>query len=123
MDTVSSSAIALAHLRLSVTDLAGAIDFFEAMGAVTDVRQDKFAVVELGARTRLQLTQSATEVRAGANLQFDFRVEDIDAAWRAYEAKGLNPGEIERHNPGHDCFILLGPDATAVKINGAYKPN
>ena len=121
MDTVSSSAIALAHLRLSVTDLAGAIDFFEAMGAVTDVRQDKFAVVELGDRTRLQLTQSATEVRAGANLQFDFRVEDIDAAWQDYDAKGLNPAEIIRRNPGHDSFLLSGPDACEVKINSGFK--
>ena len=123
MDTVSKSAITLAHLRLSVTDLTQAVEFFEALGGHADTHRENFTVVELGDRTRLQLTQTKEKIAAGNTLQFDFRVEDIDAAWRAYEAKGLNPGEIERHNPGHDCFILLGPDATAVKINGAYKPN
>jgi catechol 2,3-dioxygenase-like lactoylglutathione lyase family enzyme len=121
MEPDSKSAIALAHLRLPVTDLATAIRFFEALGGSADVRQDKFAVVALQDRTRIQLTVTEAGAAAGPDLQFDFRVGDIDAAWRDYDAKGLNPAAITRQNPGHDFFILLGPDGSEVKINGGYK--
>jgi catechol 2,3-dioxygenase-like lactoylglutathione lyase family enzyme len=121
MDTVSKSAITLAHLRLSVTDLTQAVEFFEALGGHADTHRENFTVVELGDRTRLQLTQTKEKIAAGNTLQFDFRVEDIDAAWQEYDAKGLNPAEIIRRNPGHDSFLLSGPDACEVKINSGFK--
>ena len=120
MDTPSESAVALAHLRLSVTDLSAAVAFFEAIGARLDTGRDGFAVVELRDRTRLQLSRSAAAVPAGGALQFDFKVEDIDAAWRDYDAKGLNPGRITRRRPGHDSFLLEGPDSCAVQINSVF---
>ena len=115
------SDIALAHLRMSVSDLSEDISFFEAIGALEDVRRGSFAVVELRDRTRLQLRESKEDVAAGSPLQFDFKVEDIDAAWRAYDAKGLNPKEIVRRNPGHDSFVLDGPDSCEVQINSGFK--
>ena len=38
------SDIALAHLRMSVSDLSEAISFFEAIGAREDVRRGSFAI-------------------------------------------------------------------------------
>ncbi len=121
MNTESNSAVALAHLRLPVSDLSEAISFFEAIGARADVRRENFAVVEFRDRTRLQLSQSGENGSAKNALQFDFKVEDIDVAWREYDAKRLNPGEITRRTPGHDSFILRGPDAWEVKINSGFK--
>ncbi len=121
MNRVPDAAISLAHLRMSVTDLGAAIDFFEAMGGAADVRQDKFAVVALGDNTRIQLTASDAMPAPLSALQFDFKVDDIDAAWAAYTAKGLKPRDIQRRLPGHDSFIVIGPDGAEVKINGAYK--
>ena len=121
MDTNSNSAIGLAHLRLSVTDLSKAISFFEAIGARADVQRGNFAVVELRDQTRLQLRQSEETISAGTPLQFDFKVEDIDAAWQEYASKGLNPTEIIRRKPGHDSFILSGPDACEIQINSGFK--
>ena len=120
MTSNSDSAIALGHLRLPVTRLSDAVEFFEALGARADVRQDEFAVVELRDRTRLQLVQSKEKIAAKSALQFDFLVEDIDAAWRDYDAKGLKPSEILRHRI-HDSFILSGPDSCEVKVNSRYK--
>lgn len=121
MDSHTDSAVALAHLLLPVSDLKEAISFFEAIGARTDVRQDEFAVVEFRDRTRLQLSQSGEAVLREHTPQFDFKVEDIDAAWRDYNAKGLAPGEITRRTPGHDSFMLKGPDAWEIKINSGFK--
>ena len=120
MNADSNTAVALAHLRLSVTDLSGAVAFFEAIGARADTRRENFVVVELRDRTRLPLTQSAEAIPIGNTLQFDFKVADIDAAWQDYQAKGLNPSEIIRRTPGHDSFILVGPDAHEVKVNSGF---
>ena len=120
MTTDPKAAVILAHLRLSVSDLASAVDFFEAIGGERDTQREGFTVVELRDHTRLQLTQSQEPLPAVSTLQFDFKVEDIDAAWRAYDAKGLNPSEIARRNPGHDTFVLQGPDGCEVKINSGF---
>ena len=122
-ETGSSSGVkaTLGHLRLPVTDLEKSVAFFEAIGAAADTRRDGFAVVEFGDRTRLQLTEIDGSIPAGQDLQFDFRVGDIDAAWRDCDARGLNPGEITRRTPGHDWFLLTAPDGYAVKINSGFK--
>ena len=114
-------AVRLAHLRLSVTDLKGAVGFFEAMGARQDVDRDGFAVLEFSDRTRLQLTESATANAGDSDLQFDFRVDDLDTTWQNFADKGLNPSEITRRNPGHDWFLLDGPDGCEVKVNSGFK--
>ena len=62
MDTPSKSSVALAHLRLSVTNLSEAVEFFEAIGARADTRREGFTVVELRDRTRLQLTQTNAKI-------------------------------------------------------------
>lgn len=120
MTTDPNSAVALAHLRLSVSRLPDAIEFFEAIGAKADINQENFAVVELRDHTRLQLRQTEGKVAAGSALQFDFKVDDIDAAWRDYAAKGLDPSEIIRRKPGHDSFVLDGPDGCEVQINSGF---
>ena len=120
MTTDPKSAVILAHLRLSVSDLAGAVDFFEAIGGERDTQREGFTVVELRDHTRLQLTQSKEPLPAPSPLQFDFKVEDIDAAWQAYESRGLHPSDIARRNPGHDSFVLSGPDGCEVKINSGF---
>ncbi len=114
-------AISLAHLRLPVTRLADAVAFFESIGARPDTRRDKFAVVELHDGTRLQLTESEEPVPSDRELQFDFKVEDIDTVWGDYQAKGLNPSEIVRRRPGHDSFVVVGPDSCEIKINSGFK--
>ena len=86
MNDNSKSAVALAHLRLSVTHLSEAVEFFEAIGARANTQRENFVVVELRDRTRLQLTQSKEAIPAGNSLQFDFKVADIDAAWQDYQA-------------------------------------
>ncbi len=121
MTTETRSSITLGHLRLPVSDLEGAIGFFEAIGGRRDTRREGFAVVELRERTRIQLFQSDRSLPPGAGLQFDFRVEDIDAAWNDYRAKGLQPTDIARRTPGHDSFLLSGPGGIEIRINSSFK--
>ena len=120
MTTETKSSVTLGHLRLPVTDVEGAVGFFEAIGGKRDVRREGFAVVELRDRTRIQLFQSDETLPKGSEPPFDFRVEDIDAAWDDYKAKGLKPSDITRRKPGHDSFQLSGPDGIEIKINSGF---
>lgn len=120
MTTDQKASVILAHLRLSVSDLSSAVSFFEALGGKRDTQREGFTVVELRDNTRLQLTQAEGTVTGNSPLQFDFKVDDIDAAWQDYSAKGLAPSDIARRNPGHDSFLLTGPDGCEVKINSGF---
>jgi len=120
MKNDSNLAVALAHLRLPVTDLSKAIKFFEALGGIQDVDRDGFAVVELVDHTRVQLTETSRIKLMDNYLQFDFKVEDIDVAWDNCQDKGMVPSDIIRNRPGHDFFILSGPDGCEVKINSRF---
>ena len=120
MKNNSNSAVTLAHLRLPVSDLSKAIDFFESLGGRQDVDRHGFAVVELVDNTRVQLTQTPETKLMDNYLQFDFKVDDIDTAWDEYQAKGMAPSDITRKRPGHDFFLLDGPDGCEVKINSRF---
>jgi len=120
MKTNTQTAAILAHLRLPVKNLSAAIKFFEALGGTQDVDRPGFAVVELTDRTRVQLTETSETQLIGNYLQFDFKVENIDDAWQDYRTKGLIPSDIVRNRPGHDFFLLSGPDNCEVRINSNF---
>ena len=120
MKNNSNSAITLAHLRLSVSDLSKAIEFFESLGGRQDVDRHGFAVVELVDNTRVQLTQTSETKLIDNYLQFDFKVDDIDVAWDECQIKGMAPSDITRKRPGHDFFLISGPDGCEVKINSKF---
>ena len=120
MKNNSNSAVTLAHLRLPVSDLSKAIEFFESLGGRQDVDRHGFAVVELVDNTRVQLTQTSETKLKDNYLQFDFKVDDIDVAWDECQIKGMAPSDITRKRPGHDFFLLNGPDGCEVKINSKF---
>tara|TARA_A100001037_G_scaffold299869_1_gene326356 strand:- start:1386 stop:1757 length:372 start_codon:yes stop_codon:yes gene_type:complete len=123
MKNNSNSAVTLAHLRLPVGDLSKAIEFFESLGGRQDVDRHGFAVVELVDNTRVQLTQTSETKLMDKYLQFDFKVDDIDVAWDECQSKGMGPSDITRKRPGHDFFLLSGPDGCEVKINSKFLPS
>ena len=123
MKNNSNSAVTLAHLRLPVGDLSKAIEFFESLGGRQDVDRHGFAVVELVDNTRVQLMQTTETKLMDKYLQFDFKVDDIDVAWDECQSKGMAPSDITRKRPGHDFFLLSGPDGCEVKINSKFLPS
>ena len=120
MQNNSNSAVTLAHLRVPVSDLSKAIEFFESLGGRQDVDRHGFAVVELVDNTRVQLTQTSETKLIDNYLQFDFKVDDIDVAWDECQITGMAPSDITRKRPGHDFFLLSGPDGCEVKINSKF---
>ena len=120
MNSNPTSAAVLAHLQIPVSNIANAVKFFESIGGKQDVNRVGFSVIELLDGTRIQITEVSETAPKENHLQFDFKVADIKIAWQEYSSRGLQPSKIVHNRPGHDYFLLRGPDGYEVKINSPY---
>ncbi|MGQ0663582.1 MAG: VOC family protein [Pseudomonadota bacterium] len=112
-------ALAVGHVMLKVNDIAPAAEFFEALGLRPIFRSRAFAVLELRGGTHLVLTRAKKPVALGRPAPFDLMVDDVDAARRAYQAKGFKTSRISRGRI-HDSFMVRSPDGYEVEINSSH---
>ena len=110
--------VAVGHVRLGVSDVAGAARWLETVGLRPIVTRDELAVLELRGGTHVVVRQMERPA-PGATAPFDLMVDDIDAAHRDYAAKGLSPSDIRRGRI-HDSFDLAGPDGWAFIVNSSH---
>lgn len=107
------------HIALGATDVAKSRDYFVKLGMRHLVSGEGFAVLELRGGTHLVLTKQADAPPEGSQASFDIMVEDIDTAWKEYDALGVEASEIERGNI-HDSFTLRDPSGFIVKVNSSH---
>ena len=110
----------LGHLRLGVEDVAAARNFLELLGMRVFRDLESRAIMELKDGTHLVLHEADSEIPAGTALQFDLVIDDLDAAWADYHAKGLNPSQITRGR-AHDSFTIPGPNPYRVTVNSPFR--
>src|SRR6266481_4605017 len=101
--------VAVGHVWLPATDVAAAERWLEAVGLRPIFAGDDLAVLELRGGTHVVVRQAEQPPTAGSAAPFDLMVDDIEAARRDYEAKGLGPSDVSRGRI-HDSFHLRGPD-------------
>ena len=111
--------MAVGHVGLRVTDVAGAARWFQAVGLRPVVGGRDFAVLELRGGTHLVVTKAERPPKKGTRAPFDLMVDDIEAAHREYAAKTLAPSPIRRGSI-HDSFRLEGPDGYAVAVVSSH---
>ena len=111
--------VAVGHVRLNVTDVGAAARWLETVGLRPIVTMDDLAVLELRGGTHVVVRQAEGPPAPGTGAPFDLMVDDIDAIYRDYEAKGLSPSAISRGRI-HDSFTLPGPDGWAFTINSSH---
>lgn len=111
--------VAVGHVRLPVRDVGAAARWLETVGLRTIVARDELAVLELRGGTHVVLRQADELPAPGTTAPFDLMVDDIDAAYRDYAAKGLSPSEIRRGRI-HDSFDLPGPDGWSFIVNSSH---
>jgi len=111
--------VAVGHIRLQVSKVAPAADFFETIGMRRIFRQKNFAVLELRGGTHLVISESAKKIRAGTAAPFDLMVDDIAAAHADYAAKELSPTAITSGSI-HSSFHVSGPDGYKLKITSSH---
>ena len=101
--------MAVGHVRLPTTDVAGAARWLESVGLRPIFADADLAVLELRGGTHVVVSKAEEAPKVGAAAPFDLMVDDIEAARRDYAGKGLEPSEIARGRI-HDSFHLAGPD-------------
>ena len=111
--------VAVGHVRLPATDVAGAARWLESVGLRPIFADANLAVLELRGGTHVVVRKAQEAPRPGDAAPFDLMVDDIEAACRDYAAKGLGPSDINRGRI-HDSFHLVGPDGHDFTVTSSH---
>ncbi|MEH1900176.1 MAG: VOC family protein [Nostoc sp.] len=111
--------VAIGHVRLYVSNVPEARDFFIKIGLRPIAQSEQFAVLELRGGTHLVLRTSLEPIALGINAPFDLMVDDIFATRDTFNKWGLTVSEIE---PGriHSSFTLTGPDGYLLTLTSSH---
>ena len=111
--------VAVGHVRLPTTDIAGAARWLESVGLRPIFADADLAVLELRGGTHVVVRKSKAPPKAGAAAPFDLMVDDIESARRDYATKGLRPSDISSGRI-HDSFHLVGPDGYNFTVTSSH---
>ncbi|HTW53365.1 MAG TPA: VOC family protein [Stellaceae bacterium] len=111
--------VAVGHVRLPCSDVAGAARWLETVGLRPIVQMADLAVLELRGGTHVVVRSTEPLPAPGTAAPFDLMVDDIDATRRDYAEKGLSPSKISRGRI-HDSFTVVGPSGWLFTINSSH---
>jgi len=92
--------IAIGHVTLRVSDVGLAADFYRALGLRPIVSREGLAILGLRGGTHLVLFQGGGDSQGGPVHDFDFMVEDIEAAHAIIEGAGVKGTTIAEDHVG-----------------------
>jgi hypothetical protein len=110
--------VAVGHVRLPCSDVAGAARWLETVGLRPIVTMEELAVLELRGGTHVVVRKTEPPA-AGTPAPFDLMVDDIDATHRDHAEKGLSPSPISRGRI-HDSFTVAGPSGWLFTVNSSH---
>lgn len=111
--------VAIGHVRLVVTDVSKATEFFLKLGLRHITQSDEFAVLELRGGTHLVIRKTSEPISSGTNAPFDLMVDDILTARQTFTDWGLTASEITIGRV-HKSFVLTGPDGYLITITSSH---
>ena len=111
--------VAIGHVRLYVSNVPEASDFFIKIGLRLITQSEQLAVLELRGGTHLVLRTSSEAIAPGINAPFDLMVDDVSVTRDTFRKWGLIVSEIE---PGriHSSFTLTGPDGYLLTLTSSH---
>ncbi len=114
-------AVAIGHVDLLVTDVPLTVEYFVQLGMRHIHHDNEFAVLELRGGTHLVLEspENGELIEVGLTPSFDLMVDDLQAARRTCEERGMSPSEIETGRI-HDNFYLTGPDGYRIRMTSSH---
>ncbi|GAC1492387.1 MAG: hypothetical protein NVS2B14_05070 [Chamaesiphon sp.] len=85
--------VAIGHVRLTVTDVPQAVEFFLKLGLRHIHQSENIAVLELRGGTHLVLRATSQPILSGTNAPFDLMVDDVEATLQTCVEMGMKPSE------------------------------
>jgi catechol 2,3-dioxygenase-like lactoylglutathione lyase family enzyme len=107
----------IGHAVLSVNDVDRSADFWRGIGMREVERNPHVAVLELRGGTHLVLVPGTPPDSVDA--PFDLMVEDLEATYADWHARGLELSPIERGRI-HASFTLRDPNGYRVTVNSSH---
>jgi catechol 2,3-dioxygenase-like lactoylglutathione lyase family enzyme len=111
--------VAIAHVKLTVSDVSIATDFFLKLGLRHVTHSEEFAVLELRGGTHLVLRKTKEAIAPGTNAPFDLMVDDVFVTRDALSELGFTPSKIETGRV-HKSFTLSGPDGYLFTVTSSH---
>jgi catechol 2,3-dioxygenase-like lactoylglutathione lyase family enzyme len=111
--------IAIGHVRLNVSHVPEASEFFVKLGLRQIVQSEQLAVLELRGGTHLVLRTTSEAIAPGTNAPFDLMVDDVFATRDTFKEWGLTVSEIEIGRI-HSSFTLTGPDSYLLTVTSSH---
>ncbi len=111
--------LAIGHVLLRVTDIAGAAEYFRNIGMRDIEMTDDVAVLELRGGTHLVLLPAEGAIEPRTSAPFDLMVDDLESIRIDWEAKGMRPSGI-KHGSIHDTFQVSGPDGYEFTVYSSH---
>ncbi|BAZ33219.1 glyoxalase/bleomycin resistance protein/dioxygenase [Cylindrospermum sp. NIES-4074] len=118
-ETDTRPPVAIGHVRLEVSNVLEASDFFINIGLRYITKSPEFAVLELRGGTHLVLRKTTEAIAPERPAPFDLMVDDVFATREAFKALGLTVSEIETGRI-HSSFILTGPDGYLLTVTSSH---
>ena len=107
----------IGHVRMNSRSVEETTAFMLNIGMRSIVQNDRISVLELRGGTHLVI--AGAEDGEPGDAEFDLMVEDVDATYAEYAAKGLTVSEIQRGRI-HDSFILTEPGGNRITVNSTH---
>ena len=120
MSTKERPPVWIGHVSLQTPKLEATEAFMKRAGLRPIFRNDEIAVMELRGGTHLVV--QADSSAAGADAEFDFMVEDIDATFAEFVKQGRDVTEIQRGRI-HDSFRVTEPGGNRIVVNSTHVPD
>ncbi len=118
-ETDTRPPVAIGHVRLNVSNVPEASEFFVKIGLRHITQSEQVAVLELRGGTHLVLRTISEAVAPGTNAPFDLMVDDVFATRDTFKGLGLTVSEIETGRI-HSSFTLTGPDDYLLSVTSSH---
>ncbi len=107
----------IGHVRMNSRSVEETTAFMLNIGMRSIVQNDRISVLELRGGTHLVI--AGAEDGEPGDAEFDLMVEDVDATYAEYAAKGLTVSDIQRGRI-HDSFTLTEPGGNRITVNSTH---
>jgi catechol 2,3-dioxygenase-like lactoylglutathione lyase family enzyme len=110
--------LAVAHVTLTVSDVARSHDFYRDLGLREVWRGPEMAILELRGGTHLLLFKGAP---SPGDAPFDLMVDDVEAFRAALQARGVEVSDVGHdERSGHAHIDMTDPDGYVLWVCSSH---